>query len=199
YDYFLNGEHYFEVDRVIGEMLRRRAPEVHEVANSNRIFVRRSVRWMARQGIAQFIDIGAGLPTQQNTHEVAQEINPEATVVYVGHAPTVVAHASLLLRGTDRATFITADFTDPPGILDHPDTRALIDFDKPVGLVLAAIVHFVPPHLDPLALLRTYIKAIAPGSYVALSHITDEGQAPESVQSILNATRNTADRPTFRN
>lgn len=198
YDYFLEGRAWFEVDRIVGEKIRERTPEAHEVANSNRIFLRRSVRWMARQGITQFIDLGAGLPTQNNTHQVAQQVVPDAHVVYVDHDPMVAAHADALLTGSSNVAFLNAEVREPDAILDAPETRALIDFDRPVGLVFAAVLHFMSDEQDPYGLLKRYLDAVPRGSYVAVSHFTRDDQRDDSAQAILDSTKDAVDKVVFR-
>lgn len=201
YDYFLEGRAWFEIDRVVGETIREKTPEANEVANSNRIFLRRAVRWLARQGITQFLDLGAGLPTQNNTHHVAQQVVPDAKVVYVDHDPMVAAHAEALLAGSEKAdnvTFLTAEVRDPASILDAPQTRALIDFDRPVAVVMAAVVHFMAEDEDPYSLVGRYLEAAPSGSYLALSHFTDDDQREESIQAIKDSTKDAVDKVVFR-
>lgn len=198
YDYFLSGKAYFEVDQVVGEKIRTVTPEAYDIANNNRIFVRRSTRRMVREGIKQFIDVGAGLPTQQNTHEVAQSIDPSVRVVYVDNDPIVQAHANELLRDAPNVDYLSEDARDPESILNHPTTRERIDFTQPVGLIMTGVMHFVSPELDPAGLTRRYLDNVASGSYLALTHFTSDGQAPEKVQSFLDGTKGASEQIYFR-
>ncbi|MGH3244500.1 MAG: SAM-dependent methyltransferase [Spirillospora sp.] len=184
YDHFLGGTDNYEVDRRAAEVIREQMPEVGDAAWANRGFLQRSVRWMAENGIRQFIDIGAGLPTRNNTHDAAQAVEPEARVLYVDNDPIVRVHADALLAGSSGTAFITGDFRDPDGILGHPQTQKMIDFTQPVALLLVAVTHFVPDEADPWGLVRRYMGELVPGSYLALSAITGDRQAPKTVDTI---------------
>jgi SAM-dependent methyltransferase len=185
YDYYLGGTHNYQADRDAAERVRALVPELSEIAWANRGFHRRAAMWIARQGIGQFIDIGAGLPTVGNTHEVVQEVNPAARVAYVDNDPVVLAHAVELLAGNPNATLIEADLRDPDSLLDNDELRALIDFTAPVGLLMTFVIHFVPDSQDPWGLVRRYIDALAPGSYLALSHGTADHKPTAAVQTGL--------------
>jgi hypothetical protein len=199
YDYYLGGMNNFPVDREAGEKIRTAMPELEDAAWVNRGFLGRAARWMAaEQGVRQFIDIGAGLPTQNNTHEVVHKIAPEARVVYVDNDPEVPAYARPLLRDVPACTAITGDLRDPDGVLGHPDTRRLIDFTEPVGLLLVAVVHFVADERDPWGIVARYRDALAPGSYLALSHITADNQPPRPVQAIRDVYANATENIHFR-
>jgi hypothetical protein len=184
YDYFLGGKDNFAVDReaadvvigLLGETTVRLGPQ------ENRAFLRRAVRWMAQQGIDQFIDLGAGLPTQGNVHQVAQEVNPDARIVYVDNDPIVYAHGRALLASSPTVEVITADLRQPDDVLNHPATSRLIDFSRPVGLLLFAVLHFVPDDENPRELLDTYLARLAPGSLVGVSHLTMDGFSAEAVE-----------------
>jgi len=183
YDYFLGGRNNFPADRDAAERVRDVIPEVIDAAWANRGFHQRAARWLAEQGIGQFIDIGSGLPTVGNTHDVVQKVLPSARVVYVDNDPLVLAYSADLLKGNPLTTVVLADLRDPDGVLGHPELRALIDFAEPVGLMMTAVVHFVAPPLDPWGLVATYTRALAPGSYLALSQVTDEKTPPASVRT----------------
>lgn len=198
YDYFLSGKAHFEIDQVVGEKIRSLTPEAYDIANNNRIFVRRATRRLVRDGITQFIDVGAGLPTQQNTHEVAHGIDPNVKVVYVDNDPIVKAHAEDLLKGDQNVVYLAKDAREPASILDDPDTRRLIDFSRPVGLIMTGVMHFVSPELDPYALVRRYLDAVPSGSYLALTHFTSDDQALEKVHGWHEATKNAVDSIYFR-
>jgi len=184
YDYYLGGTENYEVDRKAAEAIRAKMPELEDAAWANRGFLQRSVKWLAEQGIRQFIDIGAGLPTMNNTHDAAQAVAPDARVVYVDNDPIVRIHAEALLKDAPGTTFITADFRDVEGVLGHEKTRATIDFSRPVALLLLAITHFIPDEDDPWGLTRQYMDRFVPGSYLALSSATTDRQSESAVGAI---------------
>jgi S-adenosyl methyltransferase len=187
YDYYLGGSDNFPADREAAETIRARMPELADAAWANRGFHQRAAVWMAAsRGIGQFIDIGSGLPTQNNTHQAVQKVAPDARVVYVDHDPLVRVHANALLTGEGSTRVITADLRDPDGVLSHPQTRELIDFGQPVGLLMTAVVHFVADGSDPQGLVARYMAALAPGSYLALSHVTADQKPPAAVRAILD-------------
>jgi hypothetical protein len=177
YDYYLGGTANTPVDRAAAEQVKTFMPEIIDAAWANRGFLQRTVRRMAADwGIRQFIDIGAGLPTQRNTHQVAAEVAPGCRVVYVDNDSLVYDAGSLLLVDVPDTAIILADLRNPDSILDHPRTRELIDFGQPVGLLMVAVTHFVTDEEDPWGLLDRYRDAIAPGSYLALSAVTSDNQ-----------------------
>ena len=182
YDYFLGGTINFPADRAAADRVRETIPEVIDAAWANRGFHQRAARWLAGQGVRQFIDIGSGLPTVGNTHEVVQQVAPAARIVYVDRDPLVIAHASGLLADHATVRVVRADLRDPDGLLGHPDVRALIDFAGPVALMMTAVLHFVPPEGDPWGLVERYVAAVAPGSYLVISQVTDEKTPPLSVR-----------------
>lgn len=187
YDYYLGGTTNYEVDRRAAERLRRDMPELSDAAWANRSFHQRAARWLAEsRGIRQFIDIGSGLPTQGNTHEIVRQVAPDARVVYVDIDPMVQIEAARLLAGDASTTVITADMRDPAAILSNPDIRALIDFGDPAGVLMTAVLHFVADEFDPPGLVARYMDAVAPGSYLALSHITADKLPPRSVQAMYD-------------
>src|ERR1700735_84732 len=170
YDYVLGGTHNFPADRQAAERVRAQSPDLEDAAWVNRAFHQRAARWMAAEcGIRQFIDIGSGLPTLANTHDIVQEIAPQARVVYVDIDPMVRAYAAELLADDGTTAVVTADVRDPDRVLDDPELRALIDFAQPAGLLLTAVLHFVADSSDPWGLVARYAAALAPGSYLALS------------------------------
>ncbi|MDL4773065.1 MULTISPECIES: SAM-dependent methyltransferase [Thermomonosporaceae] len=183
YDYYLHGKDNFQIDRDAADRVAQAMPEIGLLALENRAFLRRSVRYMARQGIRQFLDIGSGLPTAGNTHEIAREITPDARVVYVDSDPVVRAHGSALLAADDRTTVALADMHRPREVLDHPETTRLIDFDEPVGVLMIAMIHFLTLE-ERGSVLGTLRDALAPGSYLSSTHVTTEGHAPEAVDQI---------------
>jgi hypothetical protein len=173
YDYYLGGTHNYEADRQAAEQIRQGMPELADAAWANRGFHGRAAVWMAAsQGIGQFIDVGSGLPTQNNTHQAVRRVAPDARVVYVDVDPMVAAYSAPLLSEDGSTILVTADMRDPDSVLEHPELRRLIDFSQPVGMLMTAVVHFVADGSDPWALVRRYMTATAPGSYLALSHLT---------------------------
>ena len=173
YDYYLGGTHNYEADRQAAEQIRQGMPELADAAWANRGFHGRAAVWMAAsQGIGQFIDVGSGLPTQNNTHQAVRRVAPGARVVYVDVDPMVAAYSAPLLSEDGSTILVTADMRDPDSVLEHPELRRLIDFSQPVGMLMTAVVHFVADGSDPWALVRRYMTATAPGSYLALSHLT---------------------------
>ncbi|WP_235433684.1 SAM-dependent methyltransferase [Protofrankia coriariae] len=169
-----------------------------DAAWENRFFLRRVVRWLAEAGIDQFIDIGAGLPTQGNVHEIAQQVNPDARVVYVDNDPIVLAHGRALLASNTTTTFITADLRNPDTILGRPDLRALIDFSRPVAVLFIAVFHFVTDEENPAGIIATFRNLLAPGSYIALTHATAEGSPPDQVARVEQVYKNATSPFVFR-
>jgi S-adenosyl methyltransferase len=175
YNYWLGGKDNFAVDRESGDLIAKNFPTVRLMAVENRRFLRRATTFLtADAGIRQFLDIGTGLPTQDNTHEVAQSIARESRVVYVDNDPMVLAHARALLTSTPegRTAYIEADLREPGKILADPAVRETLDFSRPIGLMLMAVLHFVRDNDEAVALVRTLLDAMPSGSYIALSHST---------------------------
>jgi hypothetical protein len=191
YDFMLDGKHNFQSDRDAVERFRAQLPDLEDAAWANRAFHQRAARWMAAErGIRQFIDIGSGLPTQGNTHEVVQAVAPAARVVYVDHDPMVLAYASELLTADGTTTVIRADLRDPDTLLNQPSLRAAINFSEPAGLLMTAVVQFVADSSDPWGLVSRYVGALAPESYLALSHITADALPPQAVQTGVDVYAN---------
>ncbi|MCK9904798.1 SAM-dependent methyltransferase [Frankia sp. Cpl3] len=185
YDAILGGKDNFPVDRAIAEELVAFVPDGREAAIYNRAVLGRGVRYLAEQGIRQFIDLGSGLPTARNTHQVAQEIIPEARVIYVDNDPIVLAHGRALLAENRYTTVITADVRQPEEILSHPDLRSLIDFDQPVGLLMLGIIHHLNDEEDPDGLVARYRNAVTAGSYLFLTHFVDHGTQTDDLQKAI--------------
>ncbi|BFO19056.1 SAM-dependent methyltransferase [Streptomyces sp. KM77-8] len=175
YDYYLGGSHNFEVDREAARRAMEFMPGLPKVMQANRAFMRRAVRFAAGEGITQFLDIGSGIPTFGSVHEVAQAAVPDARVMYVDHDPVAVAHSQAVLEGNDGADVLAADLRKPQEILESPGVRRLIDLDRPVGLLLVAILHFVEDADDPYAAVAELRQALAPGSMLVLTHAAYEG------------------------
>jgi S-adenosyl methyltransferase len=186
YDYLLGGTNNFPVDRQVAEMMKAYAPDTVDAVLSNRGFHGRAAVWMARRGISQFLDLGSGLPTQNNTHESVRRVIPDARVVYVDIDPMVAAHASRLLEGDGSTALVTADLREPEVVLNHPDVLRLIDFDEPAGVLATDVIHFIGDSSDPPGLVARYMAAVAPGSFLALSHATrDNVPPPDRVMDVL--------------
>ncbi|MGH3252925.1 MAG: SAM-dependent methyltransferase [Trebonia sp.] len=175
YDYWLGGKDNFEADRVAAEEVLTLLPGQRRSAWENRRFLRRTVRFLAGEaGIDQFLDIGVGLPTQGAVHEVAHEVNPRARVAYVDYDPVVVSHGNVLLAAPDLSVVVREDIRRPRELLANPVIREHLDFGRPVALTLLAILHFVPDGDDPDAVMALLRDALAPGSYLVLTHICEE-------------------------
>lgn len=185
YDYYLGGKDNYEADRRAAEEIFAIVPEGASIARENRAFLRRAVRYLtAEVGILQFIDLGSGLPTADNVHQVAQRECSDARVVYVDNDPVVSVRGQALLATDEKTTVIQADFRRPRQILEHPELLARIDLTAPVAVICAAVLHFASDADDPWAIIRMYGDAVAPGSHLAISTITAEGQTPEAVATI---------------
>ncbi len=198
YDYMLQGDNHFESDVKAAQQILSVVPEIKDCAWSNRGFHQRAAKWIAERGVRQFIDIGSGLPTVGNTHEVVQAANPGARVVYVDNDPMVAEQAGRLL-GNDRSTrLICADLREPAAILDHPELNDLIDLSEPTGLLLTAVLMFVSDSSDPWGLVARYVSALAPGSYLALSHLTDDYKPPVTAERFRAVFDHATERLYFR-
>ncbi|MEU4817121.1 SAM-dependent methyltransferase [Micromonospora aurantiaca] len=189
YNYWLGGKDNFQADRDSGDAMAARFPTIRISALENRRFLRRAVRHLAGEaGIRQFLDIGTGIPTADNTHEVAQSTDPRARVVYVDNDPIVLAHARALLTSSPEGAtaYLDADLRDPERILAHPDLRRTLDLSQPVALMLLAVLHFVPDGEDPYAIVGRLLDALPAGSYLAASHATHD-HLPEEVAAEAKA------------
>ncbi|MFF8594316.1 SAM-dependent methyltransferase [Streptomyces sp. NPDC015220] len=175
YDYYLGGSHNFEVDREAARRAMEFMPGLPKVMQANRAFMRRAVRFALGEGVTQFVDIGSGIPTFGNVHEIAQAAHPGSRVLYVDHDPVAVAHSQAVLAGNDDADVVAADLRKPREILESPQLLRLIDPNRPVALLLVAILHFVEDMDDPYAAVAELRDALAPGSLLVLTHATYEG------------------------
>jgi hypothetical protein len=191
YDFWLGGHDNFAVDRAAALAVSEAIPEIKLMALENRKFLRRAVRYLIGEaGIAQFLDIGTGLPTQGNVHQVAQQVNPDARVVYVDNDPMVLAHSRALKTGGNAAV-IQADVRDPAAILTHPRTLELIDFRQPLAVLLVAVLHFIGASEDPYGIVRSFCDALPPGSYVVISHAQDGILGGDSADKVEEQYRKT--------
>jgi hypothetical protein len=194
YDFLLGGTDHFEADREAIAGLLEAVPNARTGARENRAFLGRAVRFLvAEAGIRQFLDIGAGLPTASNVHQVAQSVAPDTRVAYIDNDPIVTAHAQALLASdpAGRTAYIQADLHDPEAILGHPAVRETLDFTRPVALMLLAVLHFFPDDEDPGSIVSTLLGALPPGSYLVASQTTadfaDPRQAAAGVSAVHRA------------
>lgn len=177
YDYGIGGKNHFAADREVAEKVFAGKPSARTAARENRKFLGRTVRFLAGEaGIRQFLDVGTGLPTTGNVHEVAQAAAPSSRVVYVDNDPLVLAHARALLTSSPegRTDYTHADFRDPDAILSAPATREILDFGQPIALMLVALLHFIPDEDKPAEIIATLLDALPSGSYLVASHVTAE-------------------------
>lgn len=195
YDYGLGGSHNFAGDREQFHKLLEVDPDARTVVRSNRGFLRRAVRFCLEQGLSQFLDLGSGVPTVGNVHEAAHEMNPEARVVYVDNEPIAAAHTRRLLANQPNVGVVQEDLSDPAAVLNAPETVRLLDFSRPVGLVMASVLHWVGDDVDDL--LARYRDVLVPGSALVLSHLTDE-DLPEQMRKVEEIFDETSAPVTYR-
>jgi hypothetical protein len=176
YDYWLGGSHNFLADQDVARAITAVEPKMREIARANRQFLGRAVRYLAAAGIHQFLDIGSGIPTEGNVHEVAQHADPAARVVYADVDQVAIAHSKAILADNKNATIVEADLREPEKILASDEVRRLIDFGQPTGLLLMVVLHFIADADDPWRIVATLRDALAPGSYLVLGHATHEGR-----------------------
>jgi S-adenosyl methyltransferase len=176
YDYYLGGSHNFDIDREQARQAIAQWPELPKIMCANRAFVQRAVRFCLTKGVRQFLDIGSGIPTGGNVHEVAQKADPMSRVVYVDIDPVAVAHSQTMLHGNERAVVLQADVRHPDRILNNPRLQRLINFDQPLAVLLTGILLFVPDEDDPHGLVAHYLDAIASGSYLVIVHGGSDAQ-----------------------
>ncbi|WP_236795142.1 SAM-dependent methyltransferase [Amycolatopsis sp. GM8] len=192
YDFLLGGSANWAIDRAFGEQVVNRFPLLKSVAIANRLYLHRAVRQLLRLGVRQFIDIGSGIPTMGNTHQIADEVAPDSKVVYIDNEPVAVAHSRYLLdkQGDPaRHAVIHGDMRDPDGLWERVAETGVIDFDQPVAVLLVAVLHIQQPGRDgtdvgPQAVAR-YRELLKSGSYLVISHLTDEGVPPELDQKLV--------------
>jgi SAM-dependent methyltransferase len=192
YDYWLGGSHNFAIDREIARGVTAAVPDTARIMQANRAFLHRAVGFLVEQGVRQFLDLGSGIPTLGNVHEVAQKAAPGSRVVYVDIDPVAVAHSRHILTGNDNATVIQGDLRNPPSILGDPVVRRHLDFDQPTAVLMMAVLHFVPDSDDPHGIISQFSAALAPGSYLVLSHGTTDGLSPEQQEIGADMFRRTA-------
>ncbi|WP_189227158.1 SAM-dependent methyltransferase [Saccharothrix coeruleofusca] len=193
YDYLLGGAHNLAVDRRMADEMLRVLPGARHLVRLNRSFLRRAVTHLVRRGVRQFLDIGSGIPTAGNVHEVARAHAPDCRVVYVDKDPVAVAHSRMLLAGDERTDVVLADLRDPEDVLGRPEVKGLLDLDQPVALLLLLVVHFLTDEEDPVGLLGRYRDRLAPGSFLVVSHATDDRRA-ETMRRAADTVRRARSR-----
>ncbi|NLU73987.1 SAM-dependent methyltransferase [Streptomyces sp. HNM0575] len=186
YDYLLGGKDNYELDRQAAEELAAAAPEVRIGVQANRAFLRRAVRYVVGSGVRQILDIGTGLPTSPNVEEIARDVAPDVHVAYVDNDPIVNLHASTLLTDSEATTTVLADLRDPQAVVDDPDVRRVIDFDRPVAVLLVAVVHFLTEAEKPAEVVATLRDALPAGSFLVLSHATGDFADRTAAQAVYN-------------
>lgn len=177
YDYYLGGKNNFAADREAAERVLAMLPEIRQAAKTGREVLTRMVQRFSASGIHQFLDIGSGLPTQGNVHEIAQAQNPAARVVYVDYDPVVCAHGRALLEQSEGVAVVQADIRQPDEILNSADVRSLINFGEPVAVLMIAIVHFLSDEDNPAGIIGAFRDSMSSGSYLALTHATADAVA----------------------
>jgi len=197
YDYYLGGAHNFGVDRELAAQVIRVMPDVPKIAQANRAFLHRAVRFLLGAGVRQFIDIGSGIPTEGNTHETAQQQVPGSRVLYVDHDAVAVAHSEQILGANPGAGVLRADLRRPEEILDSPELGGLLDLAQPVGVLMLAVLPFISEDERPEELIGQFRERVAPGSYLVISHGTGEVR-PAQASAAASLYRSAADKATLR-
>jgi hypothetical protein len=197
YNYWLGGKDNFAADRESGDAIAGAFPSIRVAVQENRAFLKRTVQYLVREaGIRQFLDVGTGLPTADNTHEVAQAIAPDSRIVYVDNDPIVLAHARALLTSSREGmtAYIDADLREPRRILNDSELHLTLDLNQPIGLVLLAIVHFIDDSEDPYAIVGELVDAMPSGSYLVMSHATYDPMPRAIVTRLKAAIANTGEK-----
>jgi trans-aconitate methyltransferase len=191
YDVHLGGSHNFQVDRDAAAAITKVMPGLPAILRANRAFLRRAVSYLAAQGITQFLDLGSGIPTVGNVHEVAWQRNPSARIVYVDCDAVAVAHSRAILCDSPNADAVLADLRDPSHVLEAAASQ--LDFSQPVAVLMFAVLHFIPDSDDPAGLIRHYLDPAVPGSYLAVSHASFEGDADQAEEATQQFRRRVTD------
>lgn len=194
YDYFLGGKDNFPVDREAAEIALKAVPEARAMSRGNRDFLGRAVRHLAEHGFTQFLDLGTGIPGPGNTGEVARAVNPLTSIAYVDNDPSVVAHSRALLAGAapDLTSVVLADIREPEAILRDDAVRAVLDFDKPIAVLMVAVLHFVKDEEDPAGIVKAFMDAVPAGSHLVISHITRDFEPERAAAGARGYDRATA-------
>ncbi|MGI5238454.1 SAM-dependent methyltransferase [Dactylosporangium sp. CA-139066] len=196
YNVYLGGEQNFAVDRAFADQMIATVPEVPIVARLNRAFLRRAVQACARAGVEQFLDIGSGIPDRDSTLDFAAAVRPDSRVVYLDFEPVAVERGRAALAGEPRARMGYADLRDPEGVLGSPEVAELLDLSRPVALLMLGVLHYVADEEHPRAIVTRYRDAVAPGSYLVVSHGTDDGR-PEPVRDMIDLTAAESQNPAY--
>jgi len=200
YDYWLGGAHNFAVDRAAAQKTLEHLPELRNIVLNHRAFLRRAVRYLLGQGVRQFLDLGSGIPTVGNVHEIAQGTDPAARIVYVDVDPVAVAHSRALLSGNDRVSVLQADVRDAKNVLTSAEVGEQLDFDEPIGVLMIALLHFVSDEDDPVGIIGGYRDRLAPGSFLAVSHAGYEADEETGAYRAARANYDrSVTRMTYRN
>ena len=190
YDFYLGGSHNFASDRAFAREVLRVYPELTAISRDNRDFMRRAVLYLCSQGVDQFLDLGSGIPTAGNVHEVAHTVNPRARVVYVDHDPVAVTHSRELLAGTEGVVVISDDLRDPVRVLRDAVAVGDLDLSRPMAVLMVAVLHFVGDEDGPAGLVKQYMSGTVPGSYVAISHARSDGKRDAAAtEAVYNRSR----------
>jgi hypothetical protein len=193
YDYLLGGSWNFDVDRMMAQQAIDRMPWVRDLARYNRQFLSRAVRFCASAGVRQFLDLGSGMPTAKSVHEIACERDTASRVVYVEQEPVAVAHSELILAAVQGADVVAADMSDVPAVLNHPVTTSLLDFSQPVAIILASSLHYILDAEQAAATVESYLDAVPAGSYLVISHISDnQGDGSDEVKGLVELSKTTS-------
>jgi SAM-dependent methyltransferase len=198
YDCYLGGFHNFTADRALVEQIRKVLPGAPLFARANRTFLTSAVRFCVQAGITQFLDIGSGIPTVGNVHEVARRADPQARVVYVDSDPVAVAHSEAILGDDAQAAVIQADLREPGRILQDPMVHKLLDFDRPIAMLMVAVLHFIPDSEDPAGIIDEFAASLAPGSHLIISHGTDDGPVEDQFATVTTMYQQTVAAVTMR-
>lgn len=180
YDVHLGGSHNFAVDREMAEYAAQLMPQLPTVLRANRSFLRRAVRHLVADGITQFLDLGSGIPTVGNVHEIAQHDNPECRIAYVDNDPIACAHSRDILRDNPLTSVLQADLHNPAAVLDSPEVTGLLDLSRPIAVLMVSVLHFVPDTDDPVGIVAGYVDSLVSGSCVAIAHACSDDITPET-------------------
>ena len=188
YDAVLGGKDNFPADRAVVEEVQKTFPDGGGAARVNRALLGRAVRFMAQAGVDQFLDLGSGLPTVQNTHQIAQAVNPGARVVYVDNDPMVLAHGRALLADNESTIVVTADLMEPERLLARPEVTGFLDLSRPLGLIMNAIIHHILDDEDPYGIVNRYKELMPSGSYLLLTHFSNSSPEARGLEQVLLRT-----------
>lgn len=190
YDWFIGGTHHYAIDREHGKKCLETLPTAAWLCQQNRKWLQRAVRYATERGISQFLDLGSGMPATGHVHEIAHALNPHARVIYVDNEPVAVAHSEIMLDDVAYADMVAEDLRDPIAVLNHPTTQELLDFEKPIMVMMAAIVHFMSPEQQPQQIIDGYSHYLAPGSLLALSHDSGDEQG-DNLHKVVDLYKDT--------